>query len=1197
MRHRLLLSLFLCAANLLYASMPNRPTAYVVSNAHLDTQWNWDIQTTIRDYIPKTIRQNLLLLREYPDYVFNFEGGAKYAWMKEYYPYEYELVKKHIKDGRWHLSGASWDANDVIVPSVESQIRNIMLGQNFYRQEFGTESTDIFLPDCFGFGWTLPTIASHCNLIGFSSQKLQWRTNPFYGNSKLPFTIGLWQGVDGSRIMMAHGFDYIHRWNDIDLSSDSTLIAKAAQSPLNTVYHYYGTGDTGGSPTISSVNSVDKGINGTGPVKIISATSDQLYRDYLPYESHPELPVYDGELLIDVHSTGCYTSESAMKLYNRQNEQLADAAERAAVLASLYAGSQYPTKDFTENWRRFIWHQFHDDLTGTSIPKAYEYSWNDELLTLKQFAGLQKNAISRIASGLDTRTNGEAVVLYNPLAAAVTDIVELQIPARQCPAKVTAKDNNGKTIPSQIAGYDGKNATILIEATLPPVSIAVYDISFSGKDNLKEFDKHVSTIENSVYALHFDSNGDIISLFDKRAGKEIVKNGKKIRLALFTENISTTWPAWEIKKNTVDADPVSITDNVSVSLIENGPLRKTIKVSKKYGNSEFEQYISLYEGEKADQIDFNNRINWATTNALLKAEFPLSLANEFATYDLGIGVAERGNNTETAYEVPAQKWADLTDQSGNYGVTVINDSKYGWDKPDDNTIRLTLLHTPQTGNNYPYQDHQDFGYHDFTYSIIGHPDKLERVKANSKADMLNQKIKAFISDKHKGNGREISFVKTDTPNVAIRALKGAEDGDGYIVRLYETAGTPTKTNVIFDLPLAEATLTDGTEKNIRPLMVNGNSINVEMKSNGLQTIRVKFDGEAPLKKISQNTVKLDYNSKGMTWNEFRHNGGFSNGYSFAAELVPDTIIYNGIKLALSPKEEKNTLVAKGQKLTLPAGKNRTLHMLVSAAKEDGYTEASLKLGDQDVTRRVPSYTGFVGQWGHVGHTEGYLRADDVAFVGTHRHSPNADEPYEYTYMYHIAMDLQDGINDLTLPDNPELAVFSMTVATDEPNHLLYATEPFKTAIRQIVDISMEKTDGVNILTADMLKGCSGYVNDREKPEFLVDGDESTKWCDTSGEPSWVEFDLQSPRSIKGWKLVNAAEENPEYVTSVCFLQGKASENEDWHTIDYVRGNQANYMRRKVNTKDAVRYLRLIVTSPTQSPADGATRIYEFEVYE
>ena len=135
--------------------------AYMVSDAHLDTQWNWDIQTTINEYVWNTISQNLFLLKKYPEYVFNFEGGVKYAWMKEYYPEQYEEMKKFIEEGRWHIAGSSWEASDVLVPSVEASIRNIMLGQTYYRQEFGKEGTDIFLPDCFGFGWTLPTIAAH----------------------------------------------------------------------------------------------------------------------------------------------------------------------------------------------------------------------------------------------------------------------------------------------------------------------------------------------------------------------------------------------------------------------------------------------------------------------------------------------------------------------------------------------------------------------------------------------------------------------------------------------------------------------------------------------------------------------------------------------------------------------------------------------------------------------------------------------------------------------------------------------------------------------------------------------------------------------------------------------------------------------------------------------------------------------------
>ena len=346
-----------------------QPTAYLVSDAHLDTQWNWDIQTTIGEYVWNTINQNLKLLERYPNYVFNFEGGSKYAWMKEYYPREYELMKKYIKDGRWHISGASWEANDAIVPSIESAIRNVMLGQTFYRNEFGVESTDIFLPDCFGFGWTLPSVASHCGLIGFSSQKLGWRHKPFHGNSRYPYTIGLWRGVDGSEIMMAHGFNYGMRWDNEDLTENKDLINRAGESPLGMVFHYYGTGDIGGSPTIQSVEAVERAVGKKdGKIKVLSATSDQLFKDFLPYDKHPELPRYDGELLMDVHGTGCYTSQAAMKLYNRQNELLGDAAERASVAAEMLGLSQYPGASLTEAWKRFIFHQFQNSGRNPGKP-------------------------------------------------------------------------------------------------------------------------------------------------------------------------------------------------------------------------------------------------------------------------------------------------------------------------------------------------------------------------------------------------------------------------------------------------------------------------------------------------------------------------------------------------------------------------------------------------------------------------------------------------------------------------------------------------------------------------------------------------------------------------------------------------------------------------------------------------------------
>ena len=180
-KRTILLALLFAATGLSPLQAQKKYKAYIVSNSHLDTQWNWDVQTTIDEYLKHTLVRNFYLFQHYPNYVFNFEGGVKYNWMKEYYPLEYELVKKYIKEGRRHISGSSSDANDTNVPSPESFFRNILLGQQFYKQEFGIKSTDIFLPDCFGFSYTLPTIAAHCGLIGFSTQKLQWRHHNMHG--------------------------------------------------------------------------------------------------------------------------------------------------------------------------------------------------------------------------------------------------------------------------------------------------------------------------------------------------------------------------------------------------------------------------------------------------------------------------------------------------------------------------------------------------------------------------------------------------------------------------------------------------------------------------------------------------------------------------------------------------------------------------------------------------------------------------------------------------------------------------------------------------------------------------------------------------------------------------------------------------------------------------------------------------------
>ena len=610
--------------------------------------------------------------------------------------------------------------------------------------------------------------------------------------------------------------------------------------------------------------------------------------------------------------------------------------------------------------------------------------------------------------------------------------------------------------------------------------------------------------------------------------------GKSIRLAFFPQNESYSWPAWEILKKTVDASPQAITGEVKVSVAEEGPLRASVCVERTLGDSRFRQWITLREGAQADRIDLVNDIDWQSSNALLKAEFPLSVSNPEAVYDLGVGSVARGNNTATAYEVYAQQWADLTDADGSYGVSVLNDSKYGWDKPADNTLRLTLLHTPATKGGYAYQNKQDFGHHTFTYSIVGHAGDYRAGGAVRKAEVLNQPLRAFVAPRHGGVlGRSFSLASSQNPNVALRALKQAEDSDEYVVRFYETSGLGSQQAVVgFAAQIVDARELNGVEDVVGDAEFSGRELRFEVGPFGMKTFRVKLARPArALTPAAEAAVELPYNV-----------------YLLAASTMYDT-------------------------------------------------QAVFTVDGKEHTALVPYYGGFIGQWGHTGHTEPYLKDAQVAFVGTHKHDMirNEDRPYEFTYMFRIGLDIPEGARQLVLPDDPRIVVFAATVAEDPAGGIGAACDLLRVQL-PVKGADASQAGRRNLLYGKPVVERSGEVNASERAECATDEDVSTKWCDYSdAKPKLLGVDLGRETTIRGWYVMHAALEALDYITKEYSLQVRRSPGEEWKTVDTVYDNTALETDRVLPQPVTARYVRLVVSKPDQSEGNTA-RIYEFEVY-
>jgi alpha-mannosidase len=1057
--------------------LTKQPTLYVVGYAHLDTQWRWEYPKTINEFIPRTLHDNFALLDKYPHYIFNFSGANRYRMMKEYYPADYEKLRRYVAAGRWFPAGSSVEENDVNVPSAESIMRQVLYGSQYFRREFGKSSAEYMLPDCFGFPASLPSILAHMGLRGFSTQKLTW------GSAVgIPFNVGIWEGPDGRSVIAALNPGRYSSDVEEDLSKSDPWInrvqANGNKSGLFADYRYYGTGDIGGAPREKSVEMVERSATSGGPLRIVSSTAEQMFLDIKP-EQTAGLPRYKGDLLLSQHSAGSLSSETYMKRWNRKNELLADAAERASVAADWLGGRPYPLQRLNGAWMLVMGSQFHDILPGTSTPKAYEYAWNDSVLAMNQFAGVLTSATEAVASALNTQTAGAAIVVYNPLSIAREDVVEATVSfPNGVPPAVRVFGPDGREVPAQLNGATGGNAKVLFLAKAPSVGYAVYDVQAAQSAPFaSELRVTTWSLENGRYRVRLSQQGDVASIFDKVTHRELLS--APIRLAFQYEK-PTEYPAWNMDWADQQKLPRAyLRGPARPRITEKGPVRVALEVERQAGGSRFVQTIRLSAGDAGNRVEFGNVIDWKTGESALKAVFRLTASNPRATYNWDIGTVQRGNNDSKKYEVPSHQWFDLTDKSGSFGVTVLSDCKYGSDKPDDSTLRLTLLYTPGTserGMKYRDQATQDWGRHEFVYGLTAHAGDWRSAQTDWQGYRLNQPLIAFESSKHLGRlGKTFSMLSVSNSRTRVLAVKKAEQGDEVILRLVETDGKPAQdVRVTFAAPITAAREVNGQEQPLSPSasVVNGELTTV-LGQYQIRSFAVRL--AAPPTTVFAprfEPLRLSFDRSVATRDGTKAAGGFdTSGHSLPAEMLPREIAYDGIRFSLAPGggPRRNAMVSHGQVIALPAGSFSRLYVL--AASADGDQEATLRIGDTTVDVVIQDWGGYVGQWDrriwiprkpepptpstsgaqeppfdfeYAGLKPGFVKRSPVAWFVSHRHTADgANEPYAYAYLFAYAIEVPANARTLTLPDNDKIRILAVTVADEagkvRPAQPLYDT--------------------------------------------------------------------------------------------------------------------------------------------------------------
>lgn len=844
-----------------------------------------------------------------------------------------------------------------------------------------------------------------------------------------------------------------------------------------TDYHYYGTGDIGGSPDEDSVKRLEAIVTkgsaslpppgqfvsrrqphpewpavkvGDGPVRVVSATADEMFLDITPSQER-QLPRYTGEMELTNHSAGSLTSQAYQKRWIRKTELLADAAEKSSTAAAWLGARPYPMERLNDAWTLAMGAHFHDLAAGTATPRSYEFAWNDDVIAMNQFADVLTDATEGVAAALNTATTGVPVVVFNPLNIAREDLVEANVSfpgvARKA-VHVTAPD--GKQAPAQIS--DGK---VIFLATVPSVGYAVYSVqpgpgTAQSETRLKVADH---ALENDYYRVQINGDGDVASIFDKKLDKELLAS--PARLAISYDN-PAQWPAWNMDWDQEQAAPKQfVSGPAKIRVVENGPARVAVEVSRETAGSRFVQTIALSAGDAGTRVEFGNVIDWNTRESNLKATFPLAASNEMATYNWDIGTIQRPTAQPKKFEVPSHQWIDLTDMSGNFGATILTDCKNGSDKPDDHTIRLTLIRTPGVRGGYPDQATQDLGHHEFVYGIAGHAEGWRKAQTDWRAERLNAPLVAFETSKHEGAlGRTFSLLKISNPRIRVLAVKKAEQGDEVILRMVELDGNPQPdVRVSFAAPVTAAREVNGQEQPVGPATVKQGMLVTSFSAYQPRTFALRV--AAPRAKAApprSTPVALSYDVATAS-NDGQHtDSGFdAKGNALPAEMLAAEISFNDVhfKLAQAKTGVPNAVIAKGQTINLPGGRFNRVYLL--AASAEGDQKATFEVGSKPVDLDIEDWGGFIGQWddrqwsgnnldvdhAHYGQMtglkRGYIKRAPLAWYCDHHHDADGkNATYAYSYLFGYAIDAPAGAKTIKLPQNDKIRILAISVAEVNP---------------------------------------------------------------------------------------------------------------------------------------------------------------------
>ncbi|PZV08520.1 MAG: alpha-mannosidase [Leptolyngbya sp.] len=824
----------------------------LVGHAHLDMAWLWTVAETW-EAAERTFRSVLNLQQEFPELTFAHTTPALYEWMEHNRPDLFAQIQEQVKAGKWEIVAGFWIEPELNLISGESIVRQILYGQRYIQEKFGQTCAIAWVPDTFGFTWQIPQILKQGGVEYFVTQKLRWNDT-----TKFPHEVFQWQAPDGTQIFSLMSAPIGEAIDPVKMATFAWDLEQ--KTGLQTTLWLPGVGDHGGGPTrdmlevarrwqrspffpqmeFGTVLQYLKEIEGQELEVKSQENAETTETPHPPLRTPPVLPTWNSELYLEFHR-GCYTTHADQKEQNRSAENRLYEAELWASLDTIATGATYPKAELETAWKKTLFNQFHDILPGSSITQVFEEA-NQEWEEVSRIGyGILIDSLKAIASQIalppPPYPNATPFIVFNSLNWRRTEVVDLM-------SIGSVVGNREEESPCRICGLDGQEVEFyssghyyprsnrthwrisFLAEDIPPVGYRCFWFYYeTPSQKAPEPEADSFTLENEFLCVTVDPvTGDLSSVFDKVNQVEVLKHSDT-QLQAF-EDKGQYWDAWNIDPN-YQKFPLPTCDLLSIDNFCYGSLETRIRVKRKIGDSTFTQTYALPKGSPILKVE--NSVDWQERHVLVKAAFPLNLEADFATYEIPCGAIQRTTKPQTEaekaqWEVPAMRWADLSD--GNYGVSLLNDCKYGYDA-QPNQLRLTLLR----GSEWPDSE-ADKGWHTFTYAIYPHAGDWKQAQTVRRGYELNMPLSEVeLNTDQMAQAGTLSPVGSlldlGSENLVLMALKQSEDApDEWILRCYECHGEEAQLNLSSDLNFRIETAVDLLEQPIGEPITKGQPIAV-----------------------------------------------------------------------------------------------------------------------------------------------------------------------------------------------------------------------------------------------------------------------------------------------------------------------------------------------------------------------------------